>query len=73
MHPLLWMNVVLDFICMGFTEESEASKKFKMKTHGLHQQSNQRPHAFQPGALDRSAMLTVDKLCFTLLHYLSIL
>ena len=35
MHHLLWMNVMLDFIWMGFAElpQRETSEKFKMKIY----------------------------------------
>ena len=57
MHPLLWMNVMLDFICMGFTELWGTGSKPKCQNENicLHRESNQRPLAYQSGAFDRSA------------------
>ena len=49
MHPLLWMNVMLNFICMGFAELWAMGRKRKTQNENmfLQQESNQRPLAFQ--------------------------
>ena len=44
--------------------------KFKIENICLHRDSNQPLLAFQPGALEHSAMLTVVEMSFKLLHYL---
>ena len=60
MLPLLWMNVMLDFICMGFTELWGTGSKQKCQNENicLHREPNQRPLAYQSGACDRSATPT---------------
>ena len=47
------MNVMLDFICMGFVELLQTGIKREHKNENiyLHRESNQRPLAFQPNAL----------------------
>ena len=71
---LLWMNVMLDFICMGFVELWETPRKRKIHNQNvrLQRESNQQPIAFETGALDRPVTLTDDKLCSKVLHYYGI-
>ena len=44
-HPLLWMNVMLDFICIGFTKLSATGSKQKIQNENicLRVESNLRP------------------------------
>ena len=61
------MSCLISFVWTSLKcEEWEASEKFKMKIYV----SNERPLAFQPGALDHSVTLAVCRMCFKLLHYL---
>ena len=48
-HPLLWMNVMLDFICMVFAELLSTRYKRKIQNNNvcLRRVSHQRPRAFQ--------------------------
>ena len=48
-HPLLWMNVVLDFICMIFAEPWSTKRKRKIQNDDvcLRRDSNQRALALQ--------------------------
>ena len=68
------MNVMLDFICMGFVElwETRRKRKIHNKNVRLQWESNQQPIAFQTGALDRPVTLTDDKLCLKVLHHYDI-
>ena len=52
-HPLLWMNVMLDFICMIFAElwSTESKRKLQNDHLCLRRDSNQRPLALQPDTL----------------------
>ena len=59
MHPLLSMNVMLDFICMCFAELWETGSKWKIQHENiicLHWESNQQPFAFQTSAMDIDAL-----------------
>ena len=73
LHPLLWMNVVLDFICMGFVELRATGNKQKIKNGNIciHRESNWRPLAFQRGS-NHSATLTINDMLLKLLHYFGI-
>ena len=48
-HPLLWINVMLDFICVGFAELSATGikRKIQNETMCLRGESNLRPIAFR--------------------------
>ena len=50
-----------------------SKQKIKNESICLHRESNKRPLAFQSGASDHSATLTVGRLCFKLLRNLNIL
>ena len=52
-HHLLWMNVMLDFICMIFAElwSTESKRKIQNDNVCLHRDSNQRPLALQRDTL----------------------
>ena len=71
---LLWMNVMLDFIWIGFVELWETRRKWNIHNENvrLQRESNQQPIAFQTGALDRPVTLTDDKLYLKVLHYYGI-
>ena len=64
MHQLLLMIVMLD--CHWFhriLSNGQQAKKNKIKSNiCIHRESNQRPLAFQHGALDHSATWTVKEL-----------
>ena len=47
-HPLLWINVMLDFICMGFVKLSATGSKRTNQNENmcLRGESNLRPLAF---------------------------
>ena len=75
-HPLLWMNVMLDFICMVFAELLSTGYKRKIQNDKvcLRRESNQRPLAIQrvPLTTRLSGLLTTDmwiKLLHTYLRY----
>ena len=57
MHLLLWMNVILGVICMGFAELWRTWSKWNIQNENvfLHRESNQWLLAFRSGALDESA------------------
>ena len=70
-HPLLWMNIMLDFICMVFTELLSTGIKRKIQNDNacLRRVSNQRPLAFQRAPLTTwlSGLLTHVNKIFTVL------
>ena len=59
-HLLLWMNVMLDFICMVFAKLWATGSKRKIQNENvcLRHESNQRPLAFQCAALTTTGTLT---------------
>ena len=64
-NPLLWIYVMLDFICMVFAELSSTGYKRKIQNNNvcLRRESNQRPLAFQrvPLSMRLSGLLTTNK------------
>ena len=74
MQPLLWMDVMLSFICMGFPKVcgTESKRKIQNENNSFHRESNQPPLAFQPSALDPLVTWKDNGLCFLkLLHFLN--
>ena len=43
MQPLLWMYIILDFICIGFAELNGNMEKNQNENKCIHRESNQRP------------------------------
>ena len=56
--PILWMNVMLDFICISLAKLRGARRKRKIQNKNLCLQRGFN-FALQPGALDHSA--TTDR------------
>ena len=65
MHPILWMKFMLDFVCMGFAKLRGTGKKRKLQNEiiCLHRESNHRPFAFKPSALEHLAIGADNGLC----------
>ena len=71
-HPLLWMNAMLDFICMVFAELLSTGYKRKIQNYNLclRLESTQRPLAFQRVPLTTRLIGAVDDMWIKLLQYL---
>ena len=58
------MVCFLSFACASRAAEKGKQAKIQNETVRLHQELNKKPLAVQPGALERTAMLTDTSFCF---------
>ena len=74
LHSLLWVNGMLNFICMSFAEllAMRSKRKFKMKIYASTGNPTSVPSLFQRGATNHSATPTVHDMLLKLLHYFGI-
>ena len=74
-HPLLWMNVMLDFMCMVYAElfKTGSKRTIQNKNVFLRRESNQRPLAFHrvPLTTRLSGLLTTLLVLFLIIFFLS--